>query len=60
MFNSIDIYIFIPVSGCLGRAQVHCFARGPMVLLRRPLSQVDVINIFLKDYCLFFAAWFSS
>jgi len=36
MFNFIDINIFIPVSGCLGRAPVHCFAWGPMMLLRRP------------------------
>jgi len=28
MFNFIDIYIFIPVSGCLGRAQVNCFGPG--------------------------------
>jgi len=30
------IYIFIPVSGCVGRAPVHCFARGLIMLLRRP------------------------
>jgi hypothetical protein len=26
MFNYIDIYIVIPVSGCLGRGPVHCFS----------------------------------
>ena len=36
MFNFIDIYIFIPVSGYLCRAPVHCFTRGHMMLLRRP------------------------
>ena len=29
------IYIFIPVSGCVGRASVYCCARGPIALLRR-------------------------
>ena len=28
MINFIDIYIFIPVSGCVGRATMHCFAQG--------------------------------
>jgi len=28
MFKFIDIYIFIPVSGCVGRDPVQCFARG--------------------------------
>ena len=36
MFNFIDIYSFIPVSGCVGMGPVHCFARGPMILLRCP------------------------
>ena len=37
------IYIFIPVSGCVGRAQVHCFARGPIMLLRRPSAREQEI-----------------
>jgi len=36
MFNCIDIYIVIPVSGCVGMGLVHCFAQGPMMLLGRP------------------------
>ena len=44
MFNFIDIYIFIPVSGCLGRAQVNCFGRGLMMLLRRPCSQGIIVT----------------
>jgi len=36
MFNFIDIYILIPVSGCVGRVPVHCFARRSIMLLRRP------------------------
>jgi hypothetical protein len=30
------IYIVIPVSGCIGKDLVHCFARGSIMLLRRP------------------------
>jgi hypothetical protein len=30
------IYIFIHVSECVGRGPVHCLAREPMMLLRRP------------------------
>jgi hypothetical protein len=37
MFNFIDNYIFIPVSGCLGMIPVHCLPRGPM-LFRRPCT----------------------
>jgi hypothetical protein len=33
------IYIFIPVSGCVGRGPVHRIARGPIMLLRRPWCQ---------------------
>ena len=36
MFNFNGIYIFIPVSGCVGSGPVYCFARGPIILLRRP------------------------
>jgi len=39
MINIINIYIFIPVSGCVGTfvgAPVHCFARGLIVLSRWP------------------------
>jgi len=32
MFNFIDIYIFIPVSGCIG----VLLCPGPKMLLRRP------------------------
>jgi len=32
----MTIYIFITVSGCVGRGPVHCFARGPIMLLRPP------------------------
>jgi hypothetical protein len=39
MFNIIDIYIVIPVSGCVGRGPVHCFAQEPMMLLGRPWEQ---------------------
>ena len=35
--------IFIPVSGCVGRAPVHCFARGPIMLLRRPCARAQKI-----------------
>ena len=41
MFILIDIYIFIPQSGCLGTATVHCFVRGPMMLLRRPCIPIE-------------------
>jgi hypothetical protein len=37
MFNFIDNYSFIHASSCLGIwAQVHCFARGPIMQLRWP------------------------
>ena len=36
MFNFIDLFIFIPASGCVGRTPVHCFAWGPIMLLRQP------------------------
>ena len=35
MFNSIDIYHFIPVSGCVYIDPVHCFSRVPCMLSRR-------------------------
>ena len=35
MFNSIDIYRFIPVSGCVYIDLVHCFSRVPFMLSRR-------------------------
>jgi hypothetical protein len=35
MFNSIDIYRFIPVSGCVYIDPVHCFSRVPFMLSRR-------------------------
>jgi hypothetical protein len=38
MFNFINIYSFIPVSGCLGRTPVYCFAQGPIMLLRPGLA----------------------
>ena len=37
MFNFIDNYTFIPVSGCVGMgSSAHCFARGPKLLLSWP------------------------
>ena len=36
MFNFIDIYSFIPVSGCVGMGSGARFARGLLFLLRRP------------------------
>ena len=37
------ICIFIPVSGCVAKAPVHCFARGPIMLLRRPCAWAQEI-----------------
>jgi hypothetical protein len=34
----IDIYSFIPVSGCVDMTPSALFARGPIMLLRRPWS----------------------
>ena len=36
MFNFIDIYIFIPVSGCEGRDTSLLICLGPIMLLRQP------------------------
>jgi len=36
MFNFIDIYSFIHVSGCVGMGPSGLFVRGPIMLLRRP------------------------
>jgi hypothetical protein len=41
MFNFIDIYIFMPL---------HCFAREPIMLLRRPWLYIDVINKLFNRY----------
>jgi hypothetical protein len=47
MFNSIDIYIFIPVSGCVDRAPVHCFDQ-PIMLLRRSCVQHHDLSLLLN------------
>ena len=38
IFNSIDIYSFIPVSVCVGRGPVHYFDRGPIMAVKTALS----------------------
>ena len=39
MFNFIDNYTFIPVSGCVGMgSSAHCFARGPKMPIPRQYS----------------------
>ena len=39
MFNFIDNYTFIPVSGCVGMcSSAHCFARGPKMPIPRHYS----------------------
>jgi hypothetical protein len=35
MFNFIDIYSFIPMSGCVGMGPSALFALGSVMLLRR-------------------------
>ena len=40
MFNFIDIYSFIPLSGCVGMGPSALFCRGSILLLRRPCSSV--------------------
>ena len=37
------------MSGCVGRVPVHCFARGPVMLLRRP-GHVAHLGIHYPDY----------
>ena len=50
MFNFIDHLHFIPVSGCVGRSPaVHCFARGPIMLLRRPCAALSWMKCYLND-----------
>jgi hypothetical protein len=43
------IYIFIPVSGCVGRDPVHCFAWGSIVLLRRYCTALMWMKSYLND-----------
>ena len=43
------IYIVIPVSGCVGRAPVHCFAQEPIMLFRRPCAALTWMKSYLND-----------
>ena len=46
MFNFIDIYIFITMSGCVCSDPVHYIVRGSLMLLRRPASMhISVVAI---------------
>ena len=50
MFNFIDIFSFIPVSGCVVQpgAPVHCFARGGYYAVKTALPTIlNVIKIWL-------------
>ena len=47
MFNAIEIYSFIPVSGCVGRAPMHCVDLGSIMLLRRPWIYHMTIYIYM-------------
>ena len=49
IFNFIDLYIVIPVSGCVGKAPVHCFAGKPMMLLKRPCAALTWMKSYLND-----------
>jgi len=46
MFNFIDSYIFIPVSGYVGRGPGLCFACGPKMLLGQPCVVVHFAKQF--------------
>ena len=46
MFNFINIYIFIPVSGYVGRGPMLCFACGPKMLLGQPCVVVHFTKQF--------------
>jgi hypothetical protein len=46
---SSTIYIVIPVSGCVGRAPVHCFAGKPVILLKRPCAALTWMKSYLND-----------
>jgi len=38
----MDIYICIPVSGCVGRGSSALFCRGPIIILRRPYYSIQL------------------
>jgi hypothetical protein len=43
MFNFINIYSFIPASGCVGMSTSAQLCPGAMMLLRRPCIEAEVI-----------------
>ena len=49
MSDFIDIYSFIPVSGCVGRAPVHGFAGKLIMLLKRPCAALTWMKSYLND-----------
>jgi len=62
MFNFIDIFSFIPVSGCVVQpgAPVHCFARGAIMLLRQPCQQYSMwskSSLWLAPLYWYVAVW---
>ena len=42
------IYIFIPVSGCVGRVPVHCFAWGLYSTVKTVLHTFDVDEVLFE------------